>query len=116
MFHCREEPRTPPPRTNPCVPSPCGPFSQCREINNQGVCSCVPGYIGAPPNCRPECVANSECSPQMACINQKCQDPCPNTCGIEANCKTSNHNPICTCPIGFTGDPFTRCTRIREFY
>lgn len=65
----------------PCHPSPCGPNSQCREINGQGVCSCIQGYIGSPPSCRPECVINSECPSNEACINQKCGDPCPGACG-----------------------------------
>lgn len=65
----------------PCHPSPCGPNSQCREINGQGVCSCIQGYIGSPPSCRPECVINSECPLNEACINQKCIDPCPGSCG-----------------------------------
>lgn len=115
FFSCREEPITPPPRTNPCVPSPCGPNSQCREVNSQAVCSCLPSYIGSPPGCRPECVVSSECSSHLACVNQKCSDPCPNTCGIEATCKTLNHNPICSCSHGYTGDPFARCTKIRKF-
>jgi hypothetical protein len=114
FFACREEPRTPPPIINPCQPSPCGPNSQCRESNGQAVCSCLPNYIGSPPGCRPECIVNSECAQQMSCINQKCADPCPNTCGIEAQCQVKNHNPICSCPQGFTGDPFSRCSRIRK--
>lgn len=116
FYLCKQEPVTPPPRTNPCVPSPCGPNSQCREVNGQAVCSCSPNYIGSPPSCRPECIVNSECSPQMACLNSRCSDPCPNTCGVEANCKTLNHNPICSCPNGYEGDPFSRCSRIRKFY
>ena len=40
-------------------------------------------------------------------------DPCPGSCGIEADCKVINHNPICTCPPGLTGDPFVKCKRIR---
>lgn len=111
---CRELPPTTTARINPCIPSPCGPNSQCRDINNQAVCSCLPSYIGSPPQCRPECVVNSECAADRACINQKCVDPCPNTCGIDAQCSVKNHNPICACPPGFTGDPFARCTRIRK--
>lgn len=65
----------------PCHPSPCGPNSQCREINGQAVCSCVSTYIGSPPSCRPECVVNSECLLSEACVNQKCADPCPGSCG-----------------------------------
>lgn len=95
--------------TNPCQPSPCGPNSQCRDINNQAVCSCVPGFIGSPPTCRPECVTSTECSLSHACVNQKCIDPCPGTCGLSAKCQTVNHNPICSCPPKYTGDPFTRC-------
>lgn len=94
---------------NPCQPSPCGPNSQCKEVNNQAVCSCLPSYIGSPPGCRPECVVSSECSYDQACSNQKCIDPCPNTCGQNAKCRVNNHSPICYCMEGYTGDPFTRC-------
>lgn len=97
---------------NPCHPSPCGPNSQCREINGQAVCSCIQGYIGSPPTCHPECVVNSECPQNQACTNQKCRDPCPGTCGINARCSVVNHNPICSCPSRYTGDPFVRCQPI----
>lgn len=111
FFQCREVPIEPPRAPeNPCTPSPCGPNSQCRNVNEQAVCSCLPNFIGAPPNCRPECVVSSECSSDKACINQKCRDPCPNTCGLGAQCSTRNHSPICACPPGFTGDPFTKCS------
>ena len=94
---------------DPCVPSPCGPNSQCRNVNGQGVCSCLANYIGSPPGCRPECVVSSECPQNRACVNQKCVDPCPGTCGLNARCEVINHSPICSCQAGFTGDPFTRC-------
>jgi len=95
--------------TDPCQPSPCGPFSQCRVVNGHAVCSCQPEYIGAPPTCHPECMVSSDCTQDKACINQKCRDPCPGTCGLSAKCQVLNHNPICSCPPGFTGDPFLRC-------
>lgn len=94
---------------NPCQPSPCGPYSICRVSGGHPVCSCQTGYIGAPPACRPECVVSSECSPQLACINQKCLDPCKGSCGINAHCQVINHNPICSCPLKYVGDPFVRC-------
>lgn len=100
--------------TEPCNPSPCGPYSQCRVVNGQAVCSCVPGYVGSPPACRPECVVNSDCGRNEACSNQKCRDPCPGTCGVGARCEVVNHNPICSCPPRYTGDPFTRCRPIRK--
>lgn len=100
------------PETNPCQPSPCGPFSQCREVNKQAVCSCLPNYLGNPPGCKPECIINSECPYQKACVNQKCIDPCAGTCGLNARCQVINHSPICSCTSGNTGDPFTRCYNI----
>lgn len=102
------------PIVNPCYPSPCGLNSQCRELNQHAVCSCLPDYVGAPPNCRPECVVSSECAQDMSCINQKCKDPCPGTCGQNARCQVVNHNPICSCVLGFTGDPFVRCIKVEE--
>lgn len=112
---CREVPVQPIRPINVCHPSPCGPNSICKDNDGQAVCSCVQGYIGTPPRCRPECVVNSECASDRACINQKCMDPCPNTCGMGAVCNTKNHNPICACPTGFTGDPFSNCQRIGKF-
>lgn len=97
---------------NPCHPSPCGPNSQCRPVNGQSVCSCIPGYIGSPPMCRPECVQSNECSLSQACLNQKCVDPCIGTCGIGAVCKVINHSPICRCPDRYDGNPFRSCQPI----
>lgn len=94
---------------NPCVPSPCGLNSECRDIGGSPSCSCRPNYIGSPPNCRPECTINPDCSSSLACIREKCTDPCPGSCGTGAQCNVINHTPICTCPDGFTGDPFTSC-------
>lgn len=96
---------------DPCQPSPCGPNSQCRVFNNHAVCSCQPDFYGAPPTCHPECMVSTDCAQDKACINQKCRDPCPGTCGISAKCQVLNHNPICSCPPGYTGDPFLRCLR-----
>lgn len=94
---------------DPCNPSPCGPYSKCRVFNRHAVCTCLDMCVGSPPNCRPECIVSSDCRPDKACINQKCQDPCPGMCGIEAQCQVVNHNPICSCFNGYTGDPFVRC-------
>lgn len=74
------------------------------------MCSCISNYVGTPPNCRPECVVSSECGQDRACINEKCKDPCPGTCGIHARCQVVVHNPICSCPSGYTGDPFVSCS------
>lgn len=73
------------------------------------MCTCLPDFIGNPPNCRAECVSNSECLNQLACINQKCKDPCVGSCGANANCHVVSHTPMCSCVTGYTGDPFTQC-------
>jgi hypothetical protein len=62
--------------------------------------------------CRPECVLNSDCPSNQACISNKCQDPCPGTCGQNADCQVVNHLPSCTCRPGFTGDPFRFCNNL----
>lgn len=95
--------------SNPCVPSPCGAYSECRDIGGQPSCTCSRNYIGSPPNCRPECVVNSECSSNQACIRQKCSDPCLGACGSGSICNVINHTPICSCDNGFTGNPFEFC-------
>lgn len=95
-----------------CHPNPCGMNSQCKAVGEHEVCSCLPGFIGSPPNCRPECVVSSECAQNRACIKQKCIDPCISTCGQYARCQVVNHNPICSCSPGYTGDPFVRCVVI----
>lgn len=98
-----------PEERDPCSPSPCGPNSKCNNANGLAICTCLPNFIGSPPNCRAECVVNNQCPLDLACINQKCTSPCPNTCGINTQCKVINHSPICICNLGFTGDPFIRC-------
>jgi hypothetical protein len=98
---------------NPCNPSPCGPFSQCREdSNNLAICSCLQNYQGSPPNCKPECSINADCPNVLSCQNQKCKDPCLGSCGYGAECLVSNHNANCICPSGTTGDPFENCHAI----
>lgn len=95
--------------TDVCSTNFCGPNSQCRNVNGIAVCSCQSGFMGSPPNCRPECVQSSECPADRACINQKCQDPCPSACGQNTECRVINRSPMCTCNPGFSGDPFTIC-------
>ncbi|KAJ0169606.1 hypothetical protein K1T71_014791 [Dendrolimus kikuchii] len=97
-------------QSNPCQPSPCRPFSQCRDIGGQLSCSCLLESTGSPPNCRPECSISKDCPNEKVCINGTCADPCPGSCGTNARCRVVNHLPICTCFDGYTGDPMVSCT------
>lgn len=100
----------PPP--SPCQPSPCGTNAYCKERNGAGSCACLPEYRGDPYNeCRPECVLNSDCPSNRACINQKCRDPCPGTCGSNSECNVVNHSPLCSCWPKYIGNPLTACYR-----
>lgn len=97
---------------NPCYPSPCGPNSQCEVLPTGDFrCKCLPDFISSPPQCRPECISNSDCTPRLSCIQQKCRDPCPGSCGINAECHVVSHTPNCVCLQGFTGDPFIICNK-----
>lgn len=99
--------------SNPCQPSPCGPYSQCQSLDGETpVCSCLSTYIGRPPTCRPECTLNAECPGNQACLNQRCRDPCPGACGSYTTCTASNHQPNCRCLDQYTGDPFSSCSPI----
>lgn len=96
--------------SDPCNPSPCGANAICKERNNAGSCTCIPEYTGDPyTGCRPECVLNSECPRDRACINNKCRDPCPGMCGLYAECRVINHSPSCACLPGYTGNPLSAC-------
>ena len=100
----------PPPPKQPCSPSPCGPNAQCRVVyGNKEECSCLPGFVGQPPYCKPECYVDAECAANRICQQQKCIDPCSNVCGVNADCTTTNHMVLCSCIPGYTGDPFTSC-------
>lgn len=69
---------------NPCHPSPCGLYAECRPIGDSPSCSCLPNYFGSPPNCRPECVVNSDCSSDKSCIAERCRNPCEGSCGFNS--------------------------------
>ena len=50
--------------------------------------------IRSVPNCRPECLSNSDCDSSKACLRQKCVDPCPGSCGLNSQCHVRSHSPV----------------------
>lgn len=71
-------------------------------------------FISAP---KPECTSDPECPSHLACIQEKCQDPCFSTvCGLNAECRASNHRALCVCRTGFTGDPYTVCEERKSLW
>ncbi|XP_026501343.2 neurogenic locus notch homolog protein 3 [Vanessa tameamea] len=94
-----------------CGPSTCGVGAHCTHGSVRPVCACLPGYSGDPlSQCvKIECVDNSECRGHQSCVNQHCINPCEGACGVHANCEVRQHVPVCSCPAGYTGNPFTAC-------
>ena len=110
---CDGQGKLPVPHITMCSGSTCGNNAHCTTIGDRPVCSCLKGYTGDPLyNCiRAECLDSSECRGHLACKNQRCVDPCQGVCGTNSNCDTRNHIPVCTCPPGYTGNPFQSCRR-----
>lgn len=95
---------------DPCNPDPCGVNANCEVVNGYYDCTCRPGYFGNPfVSCKPECIINSDCPLYLTCINNKCIDLCPGSCGVSAHCNIINHEPKCTCPRGYEGNPQVEC-------
>lgn len=99
---------------NPCIPSPCGPNSKCLDVRGSPACSCLPDYLGRPPNCRPECLSSADCPANLACVNQRCSNPCIGACGLHSVCTVIKHRPACECVPGYTGDPFSGCAIVQQ--
>ncbi|XP_067015307.2 adhesive plaque matrix protein 2 [Anabrus simplex] len=95
----------------PCTTNVCGRNTQCNEVSGRPVCSCLPGHYGNPIiGCtRGECLDNNDCPYNKQCRNAQCENVCAGMCGRGANCDVQNHIPVCSCPEGYTGDPFNYC-------
>ena len=93
---------------DPCPLERCGINAICNAKNHRAVCSCPPGYRPDPDphiKCKQyECLTDPECPTTLACRDEKCVDPCK--CARYADCSARNHRGICTCQLGYTGDPY----------
>src|SRR5690349_11869829 len=56
------------------------------------------------------CSKNADCEDKMQCLLGVCYDPCTSGCGESALCSVDNHNILCSCPQGFSGNPDIKCT------
>lgn len=106
---------------NPCVyEKPCSEKAECRVQNHIPVCKCPIGMIGNPYiDCRsepvPECIEDRDCPPRLACLNEKCQNPCTvlTPCTRPADCEVVPSLPvrtmICVCPSGYISSGSGMC-------
>lgn len=79
------------------------------------VCSCEQGYDGNPEvQCTHiGCRSDDECSTTHSCINRQCVPACASdTCGPQTECYGINHNPVCECLPGYSGNPKLGCNVI----
>lgn len=84
------------------------------DNNNLAICTCLPNYLGSPPYCRAECTTSEDCPNDLACLQQKCKNPCLGVCGRGAQCEVFKHHAVCTCPQGYTGNSFESCEPILQ--
>lgn len=102
---------------NPCnvrKKKPCPDDKTCDVLDHRPVCICTQ-------NCNPSlsiCLRDSGCSPDLACRNYRCVDPCRNsTCPADAPCYVEEHKPICKfCPPGFVPDTKYGCMKGKHHF
>ena len=92
-----------------CLPNELCLGSICKDICRTDN-DCGPQEICQGVTCTKGCRVNNECPSSSACINNLCQNPCINNrCGVNAKCTPSNHEALCSCENGLTGDPLKIC-------
>lgn len=111
------------------------PIEKGLKIDEQGRCVCAleRGFIrdelgncvcpieyGYRLDSRGNCITGSECEIDSQCPDNKfcnlntktCDDPCASKeCGVHALCNATNHQAICQCITGYTGDPEVLCSK-----
>lgn len=97
----------------------CGRNAECSASDHQPICKCKEGFFGDPNDdrvgCQPiECQSNTDCASDKVCSEFKCQVACrvSNPCGENALCISDNHQSLCQCQPGFTGNPAKECVSI----
>ena len=105
--------------------SQCAPNAECLAVRHQAVCRCPPHLpLGNPRfSCEPrlppvvaepECRTDADCGPQLACLEERCQNPCAvlDPCHRSAECRVVDTVPrsiTCVCRPGFVMDLDGRC-------
>lgn len=121
----------------------CGRNAECFPVNHKANCRCPDNFIGdarhecildrqderctsdsecgqneicESGNCIIGCRNDYQCEPDEACSKRKCQKVCrlSNVCGINAECRGEGHRPICSCVVGFVGDPSVECKIVEQ--
>ena len=105
---------------DPCAVMSCGDFETCSIQNAKPVCQCSPTHLRNPltGKCEiaavPSCTSNDQCGPDQVCTADalgilKCTAVCSLfNCPPNSVCRAANHQGICQCLEGYTGNPKDR--------
>lgn len=101
-----------------CKPNACGKNALCKAVDHRKVCLCPDGYKGDPNrSCKPfECSKDNDCESNKKCGEDgACRNPCleQNACGLNAQCRVVDRQPLCTCPPGYLGNALVECKQGR---
>lgn len=110
-----------------CEQETCATNALCVGRRHQPQCECRAGFLGNPyVQCdlpkqepKPECTQDSECASKLACINQRCADPCatPHVCSPQQTCTVLDTLPlrtmICKCPSDTVSDNSGNCVPLQ---
>lgn len=102
---------------DPCLTNdPCASNADCYSRNHKPECRCANGFRGDPfKGCQAiECLSNDGCPTDKYCdqLNGVCLNPCHydiTHCGQGAICIAQNHNGLCKCNTGLSGNPYVVC-------
>lgn len=92
----------------------CGRNSECVARLHSGECQCKSGYYYDGNHCRKiECNSDQECSLEKKCDNHICKNVClVNQCGTNSICVADNHQQLCQCLPGYSGDAHVQCDEV----
>lgn len=113
---------------NPCeADSPCASNAICFVRNHAASCKCPDHLPNGNPlsycertliGIGPECHVDDDCPSKLACIREKCVEPCKELipCAQSARCSVLDSSPVrtlvCECPELFVPDENGECRRI----
>lgn len=95
--------------TDPCLNPTysCEENKKCETRRHRPVCVCKAGFVVneyGELTCAPdkrECQRNDECASNMACMENKCKNPCVSgrepACPADKACQVLDHKPLCIC-------------------
>jgi len=65
-----------------------------------------------------DCLVHEDCEETEFCSpppDNKCIDACTlEVCGAKAVCKAALHRPVCSCPVGYEGNAYDKCTKTKS--